>query len=397
MKFVLFHGAFGSPYGNWLPELRAKLEALGQEVIVPQFSVDSWDEVTKAGDKTPLKYQALANWLAIFEPIAKSFNKDEKLCFVGHSLGPLFILHVVVHFDLYLDSAIFVSPFLDKLNKSWQIDYANDTFYKTDFDFEKLKKRIPISYVLYSDDDPYVDKNHSILFAKALDSSLIYVKKAGHMNSEVNLNEFPLIFDLCATRLDLSLYQRYLLHRKEMDAVDFIGQGKIKGMIRLPADHATDEGIFHFTHLQKSGFCTLFTGIQYYWDPHSQYMEDARRAAKRIGNVTRVIVLEKIEDINNPVLREQIALDLASGITVFLCMYDDIKKAVAEPDFGIWDEDYVCIVRFDKEKKHVREIELNSKTFDMNKAFGWKAHVLKYATQIRNSEQDIAKFVAAHR
>lgn len=381
MKFVLFHGAFGSAYGNWLPELRAKLEALGQEVIVPQFPVDSWDEVTKAGDKTPLKNQSLQNWLATFEPVAKSFKKGEKICFVGHSLGPLFILHLVSHFNIQLDSAIFVSPFLDKIDGSWQFDHANKSFYKTDFDFEKLKKRIPISYVLYSDDDPYVDKNHSILFAKVLDSSLIYVKKAGHMNSEVNLNEFPLVFDLCLTRLDLSLYQRYLEHRRNLYAMEYV-RSKPEGIIKLKPKEIIDEGVFHFRHLQKEGFCTFFSRLAD-WDPTGRYFEDARAAAKRVRNFTRVFVIDKPADLKRHALLEQIRLDLDAGIAVYLCRYNTIKDKVEEPDFGIWDEDYVCIIRHTPDGR-MKEIELNSTRSGLTRADRWKREVIKHARRIHS-------------
>ena len=79
MKFVLFHGAFGSPEGNWFPQLKEKLEALGQEVIAPQFPVDSWDEVTKVGEKAPLKNQSLQNWLTTFESmVLPKFKQRER-------------------------------------------------------------------------------------------------------------------------------------------------------------------------------------------------------------------------------------------------------------------------------------------------------------------------------
>ncbi len=189
MRFVIFHGAFGDPQSNWFPELKEKLEVLGQPVLAPQFPADDWNEITISGPQVKPRNQSLENWMEAFEKnVLPQIKKNEKLCFIGHSLGPLFILHIVERFSIKLDSAIFVSPFLDKLNKNWQIDHVNDSFYKTNFNFEKLRKLIPVSYVLYSENDPYVDKNHSMLFAKALDSSLIFVKKAGHMNSEVNLN-----------------------------------------------------------------------------------------------------------------------------------------------------------------------------------------------------------------
>ncbi|MFZ5845361.1 MAG: RBBP9/YdeN family alpha/beta hydrolase [Patescibacteria group bacterium] len=397
MKFVIFHGAFGSPEGNWFPELKDKLESLGQEVIVPEFPTDDWDEVTQNGPNIPPKNQLLESWLRVFEKIKKTFTPDDKLCFVGHSLGPLFILHAVDKFSLQLDSAIFVSPFLDKLSHAWQIDHVNQSFYKTDFDFERLKRLIPTSYVLYSNNDPYVDKNHSILFAKALDSSLIYVKKAGHMNSEVNLNEFPLALDLCLTRLDLTLFQRYVSLRQKIGAIDYIRSTK-GGVIRLKAQESLDEGVFRFRHLQHGGFCTIFTGLASFWDPTSQYMQDARTAARRTGNFTRVIVVENTNDLKDPKWQEQIQLDLEAGIAIWLCLYADIKDKVSQPDFGIWDNSYVCIVPFDKKTHQILDgmVELNSREEMIQLANQWKEKIMKHAVRVKDPETDISAFIKDH-
>ncbi len=147
MKFVVFHGAFGSPDGNWFPQLKETLTNLEQTVVVPTFPTDDWGEMLKAGKNFKPKKQLLKNWFRVFEKIMKGFKKGEKLCFVGHSLGPLFILHVVEKYGIKLDSAIFVSPFLDSLG-NWKVDIVNKTFYKTDFDWKKLKNsyRLLMSY-----------------------------------------------------------------------------------------------------------------------------------------------------------------------------------------------------------------------------------------------------------
>ena len=83
---------------------------------------------------------------------------------------------------------------------------VNKTFYKKDFNWKKIKKLIPVSYVLFSDTDPYVDKEYSIEFANKLESSLIEVKDAKHMNTESGFVEFPLILELCKTRLTYNKY-----------------------------------------------------------------------------------------------------------------------------------------------------------------------------------------------
>ena len=391
MKFVIFHGAFGSPEDNWLPQLKEKLEALGQQVLVPKFPVDNWETVTKAGPNKPSKNQNLANWMKVFDEVCKSFKKGEKLCFVAHSLSPLFVLHLVDKYGLQLDSAIFVAPFLESLSGSWQIDHVNKSFYKTDFDFKKLRKFIPLSYTLYSDNDPYVDKKFSIDFANKMESSLIFVKRAGHMNLEVNLNEFPLVFELCKTRLDLSLYQKYLAHRRELYSVDYI-KDKSEEIIFLDPEHVLDEGVFHFRNLRIEGFCTLYTALKF-WDVQSTYMTEARKAARRIKNLTRVFIIDKLSDLKRKKLLRQIKLDFKSAIKVYFCFYDDIKKLVGEPDFGIWDNDYVCIVSLDKTKR-IKEVKLSSRKSDLLEARRWQKVILRKATRIYNLDKDVSNFIS---
>lgn len=182
MKFVIFHGAFGSPDENWFPYLRKNLETLGQTVLIPQFPIENFDQLTASGPNTIPKHQTLSNWLSKFGEITKDFRKNEKLCFIGHSLGPLFILHAVSKYNIHLDSAFFVCPFFRLPNIVWQVHLVNRSFYTKDFNFVKLRKLIPTSYVLYSDNDPYVDMKYPLDFADKLGSKTILVKNAGHFN-----------------------------------------------------------------------------------------------------------------------------------------------------------------------------------------------------------------------
>lgn len=387
MKFVIFHGAYGNPEGNWFPELKEKLQNLGQEVIVPQFPIDNFDDITN--HKKP-KNQNLESWLKVFGKIAKKSKKNEKICFVGHSLGPLVILHVVDKYNLKLDSAIFVSPFMRKLN-DYRFDTVNKTFYKMNFNFKKLRKLIPISYVLYSDNDPYVNKKYSLEFAKKMNSSLIFVTRAGHMNSEINLNEFPLVYELCKSRLDVSLYQKYLAHRRELYSIPYIKDESEEEVVYLDPKGVFDEGLFHFRNLRHDGFCTFYTALKF-WDTQSSYMEEARKAAKRTKSLTRIFILEKLSDLKRPLLSKQIKLDINAGVKVYLCMFKDVKRYIGEPDFGIWDNEYLCIVKFDKNKK-VSEVKLSSRKVDMREAQRWKQVILKRATRIYNADKDIKKFI----
>jgi len=390
MKFVIFHGAFGSPESNWFLELKEKLEALNQEVIIPQFPTEDWNCVSKQNKNYRSKIQTLDIWLKIFDDIFKTFKKGEKLCFIGHSLAPLFILHVVSKYNLQLDSAIFVGPFLTEL-PDWRFNSVNQTFYKTDWDYKILQKLIPVSYVLFSDNDPYVPLIKSKEFSEKLGSSEIMVRKAKHLNSEVNLNEFPLVFEICKTRLDLSLYQKYLAHRKELYSIDYI-KGKNEEVVYISPEEIFDEGVFKFRNLKHKGFCTFYTALNF-WDAHSKYFEEARKAARKIKNFTRVFLIDNVSDLEKPLIREQIQLDLDADIKIYLCIAKNVLSALnGQPDFGIWDNEYLCVVEFSN-KNQVSRIRISSLKEDIKTAQGWENKILKKSTRIYNIEKDLQDFI----
>lgn len=201
MQFVIIHGSFGKPSEAWFPQLKSDLEVLGHTVFAPAFPVDDWDEMTRVGETYQMKQQNLQNWLATFESeVVDKLNTPEPMVIVGHSIACVFILHAINQWNLHLDSAIFVAPFLEKLNKSWQIESANKSFYKSDFNFEKLRQLIPVSYSLYSKNDPYVETNYISDFANKMHSSQIEVRNAGHMGNSSGIIDFKLVLELCKSR-----------------------------------------------------------------------------------------------------------------------------------------------------------------------------------------------------
>lgn len=390
MKFVIFHGSFGHPEENWIPELRDSLQALGQEVIAPTFPCDDWDEVCQAGPGSNSKHQNLNSWLKVFkDEVLPQIKKGDRLCFVGHSIAPVFILHVVSNFNLQLDSAIFASPFMDDIGgEYWQFLVVNKTFYVHNFDWDQLHKLIPTSYVLYSDDDPYIDQKFFLDFGQKMKSSMIMVKRAGHLNASVNLNEFPLILELCKSRLDLNLYQKYLGHRRELYGVDYIKNSE--EVIYLKANEIFDEGIFKFRNLRKHGFCTLFTKTEF-WDTQSLYMSECRKAAKRMKDLTRVFVVSDVRELSRPLLREQVNLDINSDVKVYFVMESDISKVTDHPDFGVWDYEYLCTV-----DPSSNEATLSSRKHDIEMGRNWEEEILKVAVRIQNIERDIDSFIKSH-
>lgn len=215
MQFVLFHGSFVGPEDSWLPAVKHDLESLSQTVITPQYPIDRWETVIAANNKANITKQNLQAWLSMFKTQVKPLLKSEPLCFIGHSLGPLFILHVVEKFKLKLDCAIFVAPFLRSPlslsnfhgdENSQFIDRANHSFYRTDFNFTQLKRQIPTSYTLYSDNDPYIPTELSLEFASKLNSHHILIKGGQHLSMESGWLEFPLVTELCKTCVSANKY-----------------------------------------------------------------------------------------------------------------------------------------------------------------------------------------------
>jgi predicted alpha/beta hydrolase family esterase len=97
---------------------------------------------------------------------------------------------------MQLANAYFIAPFFEVYGKSDYIEKANDSFYHQQFDFPKLRRLIPNSTVLYSDNDPYIDKLKSVEFREKLKSKIVRLHGLGHMGSESGMKDFPQLLDL---------------------------------------------------------------------------------------------------------------------------------------------------------------------------------------------------------
>lgn len=199
MKYLIMHGSYGSPEENWFRWLEKELKQLGHEVILEQFPVDSWDEINKIGTEKIGSYEAietLSSWEKYFVDHILPKIKDEEVGFVGHSIAPIFMLHMLNKYDFKLKNAIFVSPFFNipDAPSVWQFYPVNKTFYSYDFNFDKIKSQIGKSYVVYGDNDPYVPATEPPLFAEKLGSEVHVVPGGGHCGGI--FKEFPLLLEI---------------------------------------------------------------------------------------------------------------------------------------------------------------------------------------------------------
>lgn len=199
MKYLIVHGSYGSPDENWFRWLEKEIKALGHDAILEQFPVDDWNAVDQIGPEKVTNYkaiQSLSSWESFFVDNTLPQIKGEEVGFVGHSIAPIFMLHMLNKYDIKLSKAIFVAPFFNIPDSPsvWQFYPVNKTFYSYDFDFEKIKSKIGKSYVVYGDNDPYVPATEPPLFAENLNSEVHVVPGGKHCGSV--FKEFPLLIDL---------------------------------------------------------------------------------------------------------------------------------------------------------------------------------------------------------
>ncbi|MDP2630730.1 MAG: alpha/beta fold hydrolase [Candidatus Uhrbacteria bacterium] len=134
----IFHGTAGYPEENWFPWLKGKLEERGYQVFVPQFptpegqSVEAWKDVLSAYKN----------------------HIDEHTILIGHSLGGIFLLHLLPTLAHKIRGACFVgTPIGLKPMKNYEGDSSFGGF---NFKWDAIREKSNHFIVFQSDDDPYV-------------------------------------------------------------------------------------------------------------------------------------------------------------------------------------------------------------------------------------------------
>jgi len=186
-NILIIHGAYGNAQENWFPWLKKELESLGNNVFIPNFP-------------TPEK-QNLKNWLEILAPYEQYLNKDSIV--IGHSLGPVFLLHVIEKLKIPIKAAFFVSCFLSPLGNP-DFDKINASFYKSDFNWAQIKANCKEFYIYHSDDDPYVPIEIADKIARGLDVNIQVIEGAGHFNETAGYVTFPLLLGAIKQLEDLN-------------------------------------------------------------------------------------------------------------------------------------------------------------------------------------------------
>ena len=159
----------------WFPRLKKELENKGYPVEAPQMP-------------NPL-IPKINEWVSLLSKIVGT--PDENTFFFGHSLGCQAILRFVETLPegTKVGGAIFVAPFIVLSDLEREIVRP---WVETPIDFEKVKKILPKSTAIFSDDDPLIPIDNRELFEKKLGSKTILLKRQNHF---VTIKNFPYLLD----------------------------------------------------------------------------------------------------------------------------------------------------------------------------------------------------------
>ena len=171
MRFIIIHGAYGSPDDNWIPWLKLRLEEEGHEVIIPKFP-------------TP-KGQSLDSWMKILD----TCEIDEKTILIAHSIGCALILRKLETSARKIEAAFLVAGFVGKIADE-KFDKLNSSFFETEFDWDMIKQNANHFFVYASDNDPYVNLEKEKSLAKHLAVEPQIIKGAGHFNTKAGYDTF---------------------------------------------------------------------------------------------------------------------------------------------------------------------------------------------------------------
>ena len=174
-NYFIIHGSFSSPFSNWIPYLRGKLESLDRSVYTPDLP-------------SGVGYQSYDSWKKIMDGYVECGLLNENTIIFAHSIGPVFISKYLIEKKLKVKRLVYVCGFNNYLGINEEYDRVNESMY---FDnLEEIKNYCDDIICYYSKNDPYVKYEVEKEFADTITNTQIVIDNGGHLNSESGYENF---------------------------------------------------------------------------------------------------------------------------------------------------------------------------------------------------------------
>lgn len=176
-RVFIVHGYTGYPDKNWFPWLKAELEKLDVEVVVPAMPDTNAPTLNKW---QPYLQQTVG------EP-------DEDTYLVGHSLGCPTILRYLESLDgdQTVGGALLVAGFAEPLPHLPELD----SFTEGEWDDARVQEHAKKITIINSDDDEAVPFFNAEHVRDRFNAELITVHNMGHINEKAGATEVPFVLD----------------------------------------------------------------------------------------------------------------------------------------------------------------------------------------------------------
>lgn len=179
-NYFILHGSFSSPFSNWIPYLREKLEEKGGVVYTPDLP-------------SGVGFQNYESWSKLMDVYKDAGLINENTIIFAHSIAPVFISKYLVENKVCVKRLVFVCGFNNYLGINEEYDAVNESMYFNNLcDIREYCNDI-ICY--YSDNDPYVKYEVEKDFADEVSTMQILVPSGGHLNAESGYTEFELLLE----------------------------------------------------------------------------------------------------------------------------------------------------------------------------------------------------------
>lgn len=168
-RVIVVHGWGGSSMDNWLPWFKNEIEKLGHEVLVP--------------DMPNTDNPVIEKWVNYLSEIV--MVPDQNTYFVGHSIGCQTILRYLETISTPIGGALFVAGWfnLENLETEEEKEIAKP-WINTKIDIVKIKKVLPKSTLLISDNDPYGALKENTQKFSEFTTNVVVLPEADHLTEE---------------------------------------------------------------------------------------------------------------------------------------------------------------------------------------------------------------------
>ena len=174
-NYLIVHGSFGSPFGNWFPYLRGELEKRELVVYTPDMP-------------SGVGYQNYDNWSNVMKAYVDAGIINENTVIFAHSIAPVFVCKFLIENSIKVKRLVLVCGFNNYLGINDDYDAVNESMYLDNL--EEVKNYCNDIVCLYSDNDPYVTFDKEKEFADMIASTQVVIQNGGHLNSESGYDEF---------------------------------------------------------------------------------------------------------------------------------------------------------------------------------------------------------------